>query len=144
MSLTAGFGKGAPSGVGFGQSASVAYALPIGKKCSLAAGIYAQNFDWGPLHRTDVGIAAAFGYHVNERISLYAYATKSFLPKNDFLPTPGHLWWDWQLRDRIGAMAEFKIGKNAAVQVSIEHSSSPSRMPLPPAPPSRNDFMTRP
>lgn len=135
MSLTAGWGKGAPKGVGFGQSAAFAYALPIGKKWSFAAGVYAQHLDWGAWQNTDAGIAAALGYHVNERISLYAYATKSFMPSET---TRGMFglppYYDWTLRDRIGAMAEFKIGENAAVQVSIEHSSGPRFAPLP-APP---------
>lgn len=126
LSLTAGLGKGAPSGVGFGQSAALAYALPIGKKFSVTAGLYAQGLDWGPLHRTDVGVAAAFGYHINERISLYAYGTKSFLPKNTWQPGLYPPFWEVALRDRIGAMASFKIGKNAAIHISIEHSSAPA------------------
>ena len=146
MSVMAGFGKHAPKGVGFGQSGTFAYALPIGKHFSVAAGVYAQNFDWGPWHRTDVGIAAAFGYHINERISFYAYATKSFLPKTTPQPSFGIPYYDWALRDRIGAMAEFKVGQNATIGVSVEYSSRPSypAMPYWPTSPNSNGFMAHP
>ena len=46
MSLTAGLGKHAPRGVGFGQSAAFAYVWPLSKKLSFAAGITATNFNW--------------------------------------------------------------------------------------------------
>lgn len=146
MSMMAGLGKGAPKGVGFGQSATFAYVMPLGKRFSWAAGVYAQNFDWGAWHRTDAGIAAAFGYHINEWMSLYAYATKSFLPKDAPQTGWGIPFYDWALRDRIGAMAEFKIGKHAAIQVSVERSSAPAypAMPYMPTHPNNNDFMTRP
>lgn len=126
MSISAGLGKHAPSGVGFGQSAAFAYALPLNKRFSLAAGVYAQNMDWGAFHNTDVGFSAVLGYKVNDAISLYAYGTKSFKPKNDFRNV-GYfpLYMDY-VRDRIGAMAEFKIGENAAIQISVERSSSPA------------------
>lgn len=126
MSISAGLGKHAPSGVGFGQSAAFAYALPLNKRFSLAAGVYAQNMDWGAYHNTDVGFSAVLGYKVNDVVSLYAYGTKSVKPKDDFRNV-GYfpLYMDY-VRDRIGAMAEFKIGENAAIQISVEHSSSPA------------------
>ena len=126
MSLSAGLGKHAPSGVGFGQSAAFAYALPLNQRFSLAAGVYAQHMDWGAYRNTDVGFSAVLGYKVNDVVSLYAYGTKSFKPKDDFRSV-GYfpLYMDY-VRDRIGAMAEFKIGENAAIQISVERSSSPA------------------
>ena len=126
MSISAGIGKHAPSGVGFGQSAAFAYALPLSKRFSLAAGVYAQNMDWGAYHNTDVGFSAVLGYKVNDVVSLYAYGTKSFKPKDDFRSVGYFPMYMDYVRDRIGAMAEFKIGENAAIQISVEHSSSPA------------------
>ncbi len=122
LSLTAAFGHGAPSGVGFGQSAALAYALPLGKRFDVAAGVYAAHLDWGGYQRTEGGFAALLRYRLTDRVSLYAYGSKRFLPtrhlRQDFfplyLPAP---------KDRIGAMAEFKIGSNAMIQVSVERNS---------------------
>lgn len=125
MNLSVGLGKHAPKGVGFGQQAAFAYVMPITPKLSIAAGIYASNMDWGAWRRTDVGIGGTVAYQVNDRINLYAYGTKSFVPRaNDFKfrrdPFPFFLE---QQRDRIGAAAEFKIGQNAMIGISVEHSS---------------------
>ena len=51
LSLTAGFGKGAPHGVGFSQQAAFGYAMPLSKRFAVAAGIYANNMDWGGFQR---------------------------------------------------------------------------------------------
>ena len=125
MNLSVGLGKHAPKGVEFGQQAAFAYVVPITPKLSIAAGIYASNMDWGAWRRTDVGIGGTVAYQVNDRINLYAYGTKSFVPRaNDFKfrrdPFPLYLE---QQRDRIGAAAEFKIGQNAMIGISVEHSS---------------------
>lgn len=120
MSLTAGFGKGAPRGVGFGQNAAFAYAMPLSKRFAAAVGVYAANMDWGGFRQTDGGVAAAVRYRVSDAVNLYAYGAKSFFPDNNsrrggpfplFLYTPS---------ERIGAMAEFKFGRNVMFQVSVE------------------------
>lgn len=126
MSLTAGIGKHAPKGVGFGQSAAFAYVMPLTKRLSVAAGITATNFDWGSWRRTDVGIGGVLAYQVNDNISLYAYGQKTFLPRTT-------TWSQWRRdpfptfldipRDRFGAAAEFKIGEKAVIGVSVERSS---------------------
>ena len=126
LGLSVGLGKGAPRGVGFAQSAAFAYAAPLTSRLSLAAGIYADNMDWGAFRRTDVGLAAALRYRVNERIGLYAYATKSFFSDRSLPPGPFPLY-DYPVRDRIGAMAEFKLGEKAIFQISVERSSLPSQ-----------------
>ena len=126
MSLTAGLGKHAPRGVGFGQSAAFAYVWPLSKKLSFAAGITATNFDWASWRRTDVGIGGVLAYKVNDRMNVYAYGQKSFLPKQNSLFTwrrdPFPVFFDIP-RDRIGAAAEFKIGEKAMIGVSVEHVS---------------------
>lgn len=125
LSVSAAFGKHAPKGVGFGQSAAFAYLLPVSPRLSVAAGLYATNMDWGAWRRTDVGFAAMMAYQLTDRINLYAYGSKTFVPRAaDFAkrrePFPAFLD---QPRDRIGAAAEFKIGKNAMIGVSVERTS---------------------
>ncbi len=125
MSVSAAFGKHAPKGVGFGQTAAFAYVQPITPKLSVAAGLFASNYDWGAWRRTDVGFGAVVAYEVNDRINLYAYGSKSFLPKNNgfqFRRDPFPVFLE-QARDRIGAAAEFKLGNNAMIGVSVERAS---------------------
>lgn len=125
LSLTAGFGKHAPKGVGFGQTAAFAYLLPVTQKLSIAAGIYAENFDWGTWRRTNVGIAGVMAYQLTDRINLYAFGSKTFLPRDNGFSKrhdPFPIFLD-QPRDRIGAAAEFKIGNNAMIGVSVERTS---------------------
>ncbi len=127
LSVTAGLGKHAPRGAGFGQTAAFAYLVPLGKKFFAAAGIMANNFDWGAFRRTDVGIGGVVAYQPNDRITLYAYGQKSFLPRvstmrdlhhGAFLLNP----FDFP-RDRIGVAGEFKIGNNAMIGISVERAS---------------------
>lgn len=125
LSVSAGWGKHALKGVGFGQNAAFAYVAPITPKLTVAAGLFASNLDWGAWRRTDVGIGGLVAYEVNDRINLYAYGSKSFVPRaNDFQfrRDPFALFLQQQ-RDRIGAAAEFKIGQNAMIGVSVERSS---------------------
>lgn len=125
LSLSVGLGKGAPGGVGFGQSAAFAYALPLTDRLSVAAGIYGENWDWGPARLTDVGFAASVAYRLTDAISLYAYGTKSFLPRHQ-LPAKGPFPLFWNPGgDRIGAMIDFKLGGNASIQIGVERSSTP-------------------
>ena len=121
--MTAGLDKHSPKGVGFGQTAAFAYVAPLSKRLSVAAGITASNFDWGMWRSTNVGLGGVLTYQLTDRINLYAYGEKSFLPRNTifqqmhkqpfplFLAPPS---------SRIGAAAEFKIGNNAMIGISVE------------------------
>ncbi len=122
LGISAGFGKGAWRGVGFNQSAAFAYAVPLSERFSLAGGVYAHNMDWGSWRETDAGVAALLAFRAGERVNLYAYATKSLMPRQSAWRNalvPPYLR---TMRDRIGAMAEFKLGKGAYIQVSVERS----------------------
>ncbi len=133
MSLSAAFGKHAPKGVGFGQSAAFAYALPLSGRFSAAAGVYANNMDWGGLHSTDGGVAAALRYSLTDAVSLYAYGAKSFVGKNSRAYGLGSPFC-WQNPDsRVGAMAEIRFGHNAMIQISVERQTWDA--PALPAPP---------
>ena len=124
MSLSVGLGKHAPKGVGFGQSAALAYVLPLNNRWSLAAGVYARNMDWGGWHTTDGGVTGIIGYRLSEVVSLYAYGSKSFLPtdrsfrfRHALAPT-----YLFEPKERLGAAAEFKLGEKAVIGVSVEHN----------------------
>lgn len=124
LSLSAGLGKHAPRGVGFGQTAAFAYLLPVTKRLSVAAGIFASNMDWGAWRRTDAGVAGVMAYQLSDRVSLYAFGSKTFLPREEGFNKrrdPFPLFFDLP-RDRFGAAAEFKIGNNAMIGVSVERT----------------------
>ena len=64
------------------------------------------------------------GYRLSEAVSLYAYGSKSFLPtdrrfrfRQPLAPT-----YLFEPKERIGAAAEFKLGENAVIGVSVEHN----------------------
>ena len=122
MNMTCGFGKNRIKGVGFGQTAAFAYVQPITSKFSIATGLYASNFDWGPWHTTDVGISGILAYQVTDRLSVYAFGSKSFIPRqNNFngngLAMPAY----WMRPDnRFGAAAEFKFSEHFKMGVSVE------------------------
>lgn len=124
LSLSAAFGHNAPRGVGFGQTAAFAYLAPVTKRLGIGAGVFASNLDWGMYRQTDVGIGAVLAYRVNENINLYAYGTKNFLPRSTRFPLHSfdgiHPFFFEQLRDRIGAAAEFKIGEKTMIGISVE------------------------
>lgn len=122
LNVGAGFGHHAPKGVMFGQHAAFAYVLPLTEKLSFAGGIYASNVEWGSWRRTDVGFAAMVAYQLTDKINLYAFGAKSFLPRDAgfrFGQQPFPIFMD-EVRDRLGAAAEFKIGEKAMIGVSVE------------------------
>ena len=122
LSTSFGVGRNRMKGVGFGQSAAFAYALPIGKRWSVAASLYAHNMDWGNYHLRDVGVGAVAAFRATERINLYGYVTHSFVQPD--WQRAGCLYSPFMdyVRTRVGAMAEFKIGENAFFGISFEHA----------------------
>lgn len=128
LSLSTGFGHHRLRGVGFGQSTALAYAMPLNERFSVAAGLYAMHMDWDGISRTQGGVAAALCYRLTDRVNLYAYGSKAFTPDTGLLRYPLYhaatLYAPWPYvipRERIGAMAEFKIGEAATIAVSVEH-----------------------
>ena len=116
MNVTFSPSRYAPSGVGFGQDAAFFNARPLTKRFSMAAGLYASNMNWGGMNYRNIGFAAIAGFQVNERISLYAYGTKSFMPKRSpfYYPLPN---FD---PDRIGGMVNFKLGESSSFSIGVE------------------------
>ena len=94
--------KWAPSGVGFGQDFAFMYAVPVSNRLSVAAGLYATNMDWGFLRYRNVGFAGVAAYRLTDKISIYAYGNKSFMPNRPgrdisipcpiILPTASAAW----------------------------------------------------
>lgn len=84
LSVTAGFGRHALRGAGFGEQASFAYLHPVGKHGYLAAGVYAANLDWAGRKHTDVGLSAFYAHELSERATLYAYLSKRIAGRDDF------------------------------------------------------------
>lgn len=124
LSTSFAFGKGAPRGAGFGQSAAFAYARPLTDRLTVAASIYGQNMDWGAYHLRDVGVGAVVAYKATDRLNLYGYVTHSITPRSDALRRPGLLLspYDDFARTRVGAMAEWKLGESTTIGVSVEHT----------------------
>ena len=142
MNVTSAFGKGAPSGVGFGQSVALAYAAPVSKKVNVAVGMQAQNMDWGNYHHNSVGVSAAVTYRPNDNVYVTGYVVKNFGPRRPvrphqpcaslyplrpstlaFGPSP-YTMYPYYFEDysmRIGASADFKIGEHSYIHVSFEH-----------------------
>ena len=120
LNISAAFGKYGPKGVGFGQTSAFAWSHPVNDRINFAAGLYAENLDWGRWHATSVGFAASLSYQLSETVRLYAYGSKAFFPRqNGISPAFSPFYW-MTPKERLGAMAEFKLGGNALIQVSVE------------------------
>lgn len=116
LSVTFSPGSSVLSGAGFGQDAAFMYAVPLTDRLSVAGGIYASNFSWGPVSRRDVGFAGVAAFKVNERISLYAYGNKTFMPQRSQsrYTLPGFA------PDRVGGMVNFKLGTSSSFSIGLE------------------------
>lgn len=123
-SVFAQFGKNARGGAGFTQDISAMYAMPLGKKASLAVGGYLDNVMWGHDTWRDAGLSAVMGYKFNERWEAYLYAQKSLTTRNAHIPLP--IYDIGNIGDRIGAAVKYNFSPNVSVQLSVEHGWMPS------------------
>ena len=122
LSVTFSPSRFAPSGAGFGQDAAFMYAVPLTGRLSVAGGLYARNFNWGFIHCRDVGFAGVAAFKVNERISLYAYGNKSFMPKR----APYGWLMPGSAPDRLGGMVNFKLGESGSISFGVEGVKYPN------------------
>ena len=130
-SVSAQFGKHARSGVGFGQSISAMYAMPLSERASLAVGGYFNNLSWGRDNFREAGLSAVFGYQFDEHWEAYIYAQKS-LTNNHQAPLPLyssmysleglHNGWG----DRIGAAVRYNFNPSFSIEVSLEKQWLPN------------------
>ena len=158
MSVSASFGKNRRKGAGFGEHLAMAYAMPFGKdkRWVGAVGVYAARSDWGAWNQTEAVIAGLLGYRAADWCNLYVYGTYNFVPGGQHYGRYPYDGWygcyggPWgnawntcpydpyaNLRGRIGAAAEFKIGRNASISVAFEHDfyDNTHHMPVLPAMP---------
>ena len=130
-SVSAQFGKHARRGVGFGQSISAMYAMPLSERASLAVGGYFNNLSWGRDNFREAGLSAVFGYQFDEHWEAYIYAQKS-LTNNHQAPLPlyssmyslGGLHNGWG--DRIGAAVRYNFNPSFSIEVSLEKQWLPN------------------
>lgn len=116
MSVTFSPSKYMPSGAGFGQDVSFMYAVPVNKRLSLAAGLYATNFNWGWMDYRNVGIAATAAFKVNDVVTLYGYGNKSIMPQRSPMYYPITNF----APDKLGGMVNFKIGESSSISIGVE------------------------
>lgn len=118
---TMGFGKRAPKGVGFGKDLSLSYLHEFSPRLSLAVGAYGSHFSWGNFSTTDIGVTAMLAYRATDRLTLYAYGTKTLTPHHNLSPTP----WLYDpvmplSGDRFGIAADYKFSEKFHLQLNVE------------------------
>ena len=114
MNVTAGFGKHAPKGVGFGSNAAFVYAQPFGNRWAFAGGVSMQTLDWGGWKMKNASVFGVAAYKVNERMNVYAFGEKSLVPGNrNFRNYPNFG------EDRWGGAVDFKLGDHVFVQFGV-------------------------
>ena len=116
MNVSVGVGHNRLHGVGFGQDAAFLYAVPLNSRVSAAGGVYASNMTWGNYNYRNVGITGIVAFKATDRITLYGYGNKSFMPKRMFpaYPLPNFT------PDKIGGMVNFKVGESASFSIGVE------------------------
>lgn len=117
MSVTAGFGKHSPRGVGFGSNAAFVYAMPLGERLAFAGGVNMQTLDWGGWKMRNASVFGVAACRLNERMNVYAFGEKSLVPGGRRLRNfPGFG------EDRWGGAVDLKLGDNVFVQFGVSQS----------------------
>lgn len=111
----------APLGIGFGQDVTMLYAFPIGKRWSVAAGLYAGNLNWGGIRQRNIGVAGIAAYRINDRLTFYAYGNKSLTPKQNTFIYP-YIYNP----DRVGGMLNLDLGNHASISFGVHQINAPA------------------
>lgn len=120
LSATMAFGKHAPNGVGFGKSLDLSYLHSFSPRLSVAVGVYGSHFSWGGQRATDLGVTAMLAYRATERLTLYAYGTKTLTP-NASKAWQSNYWGYSPLNgDRFGVAADYKFSEKFHMQLNVE------------------------
>ena len=117
MSVTAGFGKHMPRGVGFGSNAAFVYAMPFGERLAFAGGVNMQTLDWGGWKMRNASVFGVAAYRLNERMNVYAFGEKSLVPGGRRLRNCTGFG-----EDRWGGAVDFKLGDHVFVQFGVSQS----------------------
>ena len=122
MSVSASFGRNRFPGVGFGTGISAMYVHRLTERLVLAAGGFYDRLSWGGLNENRLGVNVLMGYQLTDRVSLYAYGSKSFIPsRNHRIPFASMPWMD-DFSSRLGAMVHIKVSDAVSVSVSLEEN----------------------
>lgn len=112
------FGSGNTwSGAGFTQDISAVYAVPLGKRSTLAVGGYFSNMLWAHDAYRNAGLTATFGYQINDRLTGYVYAQKSIISNR---PLPFFAYDLGNMGDRIGVAVEYKFSNSFSIGASFD------------------------
>lgn len=84
MSVSAEFGKGARSGVGFDQILSATYIHPLSNHLWFSAGGYIDHLTWGGDHYLSAGIRGELGYQFDEHWAAYIYGQKNLVNRGGY------------------------------------------------------------
>lgn len=122
FNAAAGFGKGAPRGVGLEERIDFAYAGRLGKRWTYALMLQGSNMTWGPVRQRNISMTGIVGYRASERFSLYAYVSKSLMNDGEGFSLGYWSPMGQPAEERIGFVADWTIGENAWIQVCFEAS----------------------
>lgn len=118
--MSTSFGHGPLKGAGFGQSASLGFAKRLNSKFSYAVILQGNHLTWGPLRHTSICVTAAAHYQPTDRFSLYVYATKSLAGHDDGFFFDPYSFYPQPAYDRIGAIADLRLGENSYLKIGFE------------------------
>lgn len=116
MGVTCSLGKNRFPGVAFGTGLAGMYAIPITPRFTVAAGGFLNHITWQGRGGVDFGISGLAGYQLTDKISIYAYGSKT-LVRNAFCPP---FFYDDYYTDRLGGMIHFDVSDKFSFSVSVE------------------------
>lgn len=116
MGVTCSLGKNRFPGVAFGTGLAGMYAFPVTPRFTVAAGGFLNHITWQGRGGVDFGISGLAGYQLTDKISIYAYGSKT-LVRNAFCPP---FLYDDYYTDRLGGMIHFDVSDKFSFSVSVE------------------------
>lgn len=116
MGVTCSLGKNRFPGVAFGTGLAGMYAFPVTPRFTVAAGGFLNHITWQGRGGVDFGFSGLAGYQLTDKISIYAYGSKT-LVRNAFCPP---FLYDDYYTNRLGGMIHFNVTDNFSFSVSVE------------------------
>lgn len=113
------FGHNRFPGVGFGTGISTMYVKMLTNRLSLAAGGFYNHLVWRSNSINQVGLNMMLGYQLTDRLSVYGYVSKAFMPSRTKTLIPVLPFLDCY-DARFGAMLHFNVNEHVSVSVSVE------------------------